>query len=92
MTNVQFCNEYQLVLLDQSKRHRSEFLERGFYAVDDFGGQLGGRRQAVGVGRVGVLPPEQVEVALLALRQILVAVIRLNRSLSCRSWRWRMAP
>ncbi len=54
-------------------RHRPEFLQRCFQAIDDFGGQLRGRGQTVGVCRVGVLQPEQVQVELVALGQFLIA-------------------
>ena len=56
----------------QLRGNAPEFLQRKLQARDDLRGDLVRWRKAVGVGGAGVLEPEDVEVQLVALRQLLV--------------------
>jgi hypothetical protein len=50
----------------QAQRDFAEAIERGFQIFDDFGGDLVGGRQQVGVVERVVLEPEDIEIELVA--------------------------
>src|SRR5205807_716879 len=71
---VDFHNRWSILArLPYPRRNAAETLQSGFQALDDFGGDLVWRRQAVGVLEARVLEPEDVEVELVALDQLVIA-------------------